>query len=82
MTRSSSANKLSKLSRVFGWMLFAKGNQPLHKHELRLAMALHSESCLVSKETKPFPNALDICKPFIEDGPRGSVVFIHSTVPQ
>ncbi|KAM0437530.1 hypothetical protein ACHAPT_001894 [Fusarium lateritium] len=82
ITRSSSANDLSKQRRVFGWMLFAKGNQPLRKHELRLAMTLHSESCIVNKDTKPFPNALDICKPFIEDGPGGCVVFIHSTVPQ
>ncbi|KAF9769104.1 hypothetical protein IL306_013518 [Fusarium sp. DS 682] len=45
-------------------------------------MTLHTESYTVTKENKSFPNALDICYPFIEDGPRGSVVFIHSTVPQ
>ncbi|KAM6513595.1 hypothetical protein FALCPG4_015982 [Fusarium falciforme] len=82
ITKSSSANNLSTQRRAFSWMLFSKGNQPLRKHELRLAMTLHVESCVVSKDTKPFPNALDICKPFIEDGPRGSVVFIHSTVPK
>ncbi|KAF4445870.1 NACHT domain-containing protein [Fusarium austroafricanum] len=82
ITRSSSANSISKQRRVFGWMLFAKSNQPLRKHELRLALTLHSECCSVTRESKPFPNALDICHPFIEDGPRGSVVFIHSTVPK
>jgi hypothetical protein len=82
ITRNSSANSISKQRRVFGWMMFARGNQPLQKHELRLAMTLHSECCVVSKETKPFPNALDVCHPFVENGPRGSVVFIHSTVPK
>ncbi|KAM5375793.1 hypothetical protein ACJZ2D_005849 [Fusarium nematophilum] len=33
-------------------------------------------------ETKPLPNSTDICKPLIEDGPGGSLVFVHSTVPQ
>ncbi|KAG4295211.1 hypothetical protein FPRO06_01795 [Fusarium proliferatum] len=82
ITRGCSNNDMSKQRRVFSWMLFSKGKQPLRKHELRIAMELHSKSCIMNENTKPFPNALDICKPFIEDGPQGSVVFIHSTVPQ
>ncbi|KAF5724312.1 NACHT domain-containing protein [Fusarium mundagurra] len=82
ITRGCSDNDMSKQRRVFSWMLFSKGKQPLRKHELRIAMELHSESSIMNENTKPFPNALDICKPFIEDGPGGSVVFIHSTVPQ
>ncbi|KAJ3530677.1 hypothetical protein NM208_g8843 [Fusarium decemcellulare] len=82
ITRGSSPGVLSKQRRVFGWMLFAKGSRPLYKYELRTAMTLHSECRVVNKDTKPFPNALDICKPFIEDGPQDRIVFIHSTVPQ
>ncbi|KAF5986953.1 NACHT domain-containing protein [Fusarium bulbicola] len=82
ITRGCSDNDMSKQRRVFSWMLFSKGKQPLRKHELRIAMELHSESSIMNENTKPFPNALDICKPFIEDGSEGSVVFIHSTVPQ
>lgn len=62
-------------------MLFQKGKHPLRKYELRLGMILHAKQTQPNRDNKPIPNALDACKPFIEDGPGASVVFIHSTVP-
>ncbi|KAF9873876.1 NACHT domain-containing protein [Colletotrichum karsti] len=82
VTNKIQPEKIAELRRVFGWMRFRKGNLHLRKCELRLAMKLHEDQYFVDEESKPFANALDICKPFIEDGPGGSVVFIHSTVPR
>lgn len=35
----------------------------------------------LERDSKPFSNALDICKPLIEDGPGGTIALIHSTLP-
>lgn len=37
---------------------------------------------VMDRKNLPFPTALDICKPLIEDGPGGTVAFIHSTLPR
>lgn len=36
---------------------------------------------VLDRQNRPFPNALDICKPLIEDGPGGTIALIHSTLP-
>ncbi|KAK1459054.1 NACHT domain-containing protein [Colletotrichum melonis] len=76
------ATDVSKLRRIFGWMVFSTGGQPMRKFELRLGRVLHADSTIINERTKPFPNVLDLCKPFIEDGPGATMVFIHATVPK
>lgn len=76
------SSDLSKLQRIFGWMIFSRGNRRIRKYELRLGMALSTDAPYLDGDTRPFPNALDICKPLIEDGPGASMVFIHSTVSE
>ncbi|KAI1824553.1 hypothetical protein F4861DRAFT_505422 [Xylaria intraflava] len=116
-----------QIRRVFSWLLCQRGKHPLRKHQVRLGMGIYPGCHVVTKDTRPFPNATDICKPFIEvsrpirfrccsvvlflkvlssrhtsdsfnqllsqnfgnsqtntaqDGPDGSLIFIHSTVPQ
>ncbi|KAK1542602.1 NACHT domain-containing protein [Colletotrichum paranaense] len=75
------ATDVSKLRRIFGWMVFSKGGQPMRRFELRLGRILHADSTIINEKTKPFSNVLDLCKPFIEDGPGATMVFIHATVP-
>ncbi|KXH44709.1 NACHT domain-containing protein [Colletotrichum simmondsii] len=76
------ATDVSKLRRIFGWMVFSKGDQPMRKFELRLGRVLHADLTIINERTKPFPNVLDLCKPFIEDGPGATMVFVHATVPK
>ncbi|KXH46596.1 NACHT domain-containing protein [Colletotrichum nymphaeae SA-01] len=76
------ATDVSKLRRIFGWMVFSKGDQPMRKFELRLGRVLHADLTIINERTKPFPNVLDLCKPFIEDGPSATMVFVHATVPK
>lgn len=54
----------------------------MRKFELRLGRVLHADLTIINERTKPFPNVLDLCKPFIEDGPSATMVFVHATVPK
>ncbi|KAI0537717.1 hypothetical protein GGR58DRAFT_470502 [Xylaria digitata] len=77
-----SSNDFSKIKRIFSWIIYHKGRHPLRKYQVRVAMILNPDCQIITRETRPFANATDICKPFIEDGPGGSLVFVHSSVPQ
>ncbi|KAF2963927.1 hypothetical protein GQX73_g9643 [Xylaria multiplex] len=77
-----SSNDLAKMKRIFSWIIYHKGRHPLHKYQVRVAMILNPDCQRITRETRPFANATDICKPFVEDGPGGSLVFVHSSVPQ
>ncbi|KAK6855680.1 hypothetical protein PG995_007831 [Apiospora arundinis] len=77
-----SANDLSKVRRLFAWLICNRGKQHLSKHVVRLGMVINSGCAIITRETKPFANATDLCKPLIEDGHGNSLVFVHSTVPQ
>lgn len=70
----------SKVRRIFGWLLFAEKKQAIRKRDILLGSSIHEGSVVLQKNTKPFPNSLDICKPLIEDGPGGTVSLIHSTL--
>lgn len=52
------------------------------KYEVLIGTSLHEGSESLNRDNRPFPNALEICKPLIEDGPRDTVSMIHSTVAQ
>jgi hypothetical protein len=61
-------------------MTFAK--RPLKRYELLDGISLHSGNNMLSDETRLWDQAIDICKPLIENGPNGSVVFVHFTVQE
>lgn len=69
------------MSRIFEWLLFAEGKDHISKYDVLLGSTLHEECMVLDRKNIPFPTALDICKPLIEDGPGGTVAFIHSTLP-
>ncbi|KAM6529652.1 hypothetical protein FALCPG4_007781, partial [Fusarium falciforme] len=77
-----STHDVARIRRVFAWLLYHKGRIPLRKHQIQVGISLFPGRDFLNDETKPFPNTTDICKPLIEDGPRGSLVFVHSTVAQ
>jgi hypothetical protein len=52
------------------------------KCEVRLGMALDGRTQKITRDSLPWADATDICKPLIEDGPGNTLVFVHSTVPQ
>jgi len=54
----------------------------MKKYEVLDGMTLRPGRAVLDSKTKPFPNALDICNPLVEDGPNGTIVFVHSTVQQ
>ena len=69
-----------RVLRILGWMAFAK--RPLKLHELQYGAILYSNNTIIDRETKPFDNILDICKPLAEDGMNQTVTFIHSSVKE
>ncbi|KAH9990747.1 hypothetical protein F4779DRAFT_609911 [Xylariaceae sp. FL0662B] len=77
-----SSYDVGKIKRIFTWLMFRKGRHALPKSHVRIGMALHPGCEVLTVDKKPFINATDICKPLVEDGPGGSVIFVHSTVPQ
>ncbi|KAJ2987229.1 hypothetical protein NUW58_g4620 [Xylaria curta] len=66
MLNTCSPAKIEQIKRVFSWLLCQRGKHPLRKHQIRLGMGIYPGCHVLTKETKPFPNATDICKPFIE----------------
>ncbi|KAH7016462.1 uncharacterized protein B0I36DRAFT_337764 [Microdochium trichocladiopsis] len=80
--KTRSGDDFGKIRRVFSWLLCHKGGDkiPLSKYTVRIAMAVHPGRRVLTYDDVPFIHAVDICKPLIEDGPNGSITFIHSTV--
>lgn len=70
-----------RVSRIFEWLLFAERKGHIQKYEVLLGSSLHEGCMALERDSKPFSNALDICKPLIEDGPGGTIALIHSTLP-
>lgn len=50
------------------------------KQAVRIGMAFYPGKSRLAPEDVPFAHATDFCKPLVEDGPHGSLTFIHSTV--
>ncbi|KAF4975683.1 hypothetical protein FZEAL_7573 [Fusarium zealandicum] len=77
-----SEHDIARIRRVFAWLRYQKGKRPLRKHQIRIGISLFPGRDTLNERTNPLPNATDICKPLIEGGPDGSLVFVHSTVAQ
>jgi hypothetical protein len=69
-----------KVLRILGWVAFAK--RRIKSHELQWGLVLHHHNTQINAETKPINIIYDICKPFVEDGPNGTVVFAHSSIKE
>lgn len=80
MKQRYNVETFGKVLRVFSWLSFAK--RSMKRHELEWASVLHIGNTVLSSETRPFGNAIDFCKPLVEEGPNGSVSFIHSSVQE
>jgi hypothetical protein len=80
ITQAAGPSNVEKVIRVLGWISFAK--RPLKGHELQYGLILHAENTKTCAETKPLIVIYNICKPLIEDGPNGSVVFAHSSIKE
>ncbi|RFN46906.1 nacht domain-containing protein [Fusarium flagelliforme] len=77
-----SPSNLARVRRIFGWLIFSQEQSGIMKYEVLIGTSLHEGSDCLSRDNRPFPTALEICKPLIEDGPGGTVAIIHSTVAQ
>jgi hypothetical protein len=75
-----SATTYDKAVRILSCVAFAK--RPLKYFELLDAIALYPGNVTINHETKLLKTALDVCKPFIEEGLNQTVVFIHSSVKE
>ena len=80
--RRCSGSDYGKISRLFSWLLCheGQGQIPLPKQAARIGMAFYPGKSRLAPEDVPFAHATDFCKPLVEDGPHGSLTFIHSTV--
>ena len=64
--------------RVLEWVAVAK--RRLKKFELLDGVSLHESNTLLNENTRLWESVIDLCKPLIEDGPNGTIVFVHFTV--
>ena len=64
--------------RVLEWVAVAK--RRLKKFELLDGVSLHAGNSLLDEDTRLWESVIDLCKPLIEEGPNGTVVFVHFTV--
>ena len=72
------AQDREKATRILGWIALAE--RPLKKFELLDGVTLHRGNSQLNEKTRLWEQVIDLCKPFVEDGPRGTIVFIHFTV--
>jgi hypothetical protein len=73
-----SPQNFDKAIRILEWITFAR--RVPKKFEVQDAIALSAENAVINENTKLPQSVLHLCKPLIEDGPEGTVVFVHFTV--
>ena len=52
------------------------------KHEVQNGIALHAGNKRLNDASKLSEHVFDLCKPLIEDGPKGTVIFVHFSVKE
>ena len=78
ISQQLNAQDCGKVSRILEWIALAK--RPLKKIELMDGVTLHRDNSQLNEKTRLWEQVTDLCKPFVEDGPNGTIVFIHFTV--
>ncbi|KAF2458815.1 hypothetical protein BDY21DRAFT_212358 [Lineolata rhizophorae] len=66
--------------RILEWVAFAK--RPMRKHEIITGISLRPGIHKLTNETRLWDSAMDLAKPFIEEGATGFVSFVHFTVQE
>ncbi len=68
-------SQLEWATRILRWL--ACSFRLLKIYEVQDGITLHPKNTLLDNETKPESSIVDICKPFIEEGPGGTIDFVH-----
>jgi hypothetical protein len=66
--------------RMLSWICYSQ--RPLHKHELLHGLALLPNDAGSDALGIPLAQILDHCKPFIEERPDATIVFVHFSVKE
>ena len=61
--------------RILGWM--ACSYRILKSYELLDGITFDASNTTLTPKTKVRKDILDLCRPLIEDGPTGTVDFVH-----
>jgi hypothetical protein len=61
--------------RILGWM--ACSYRILKRYEILDGVAFDTSNTTLTPKTKVRKDILDLCRPLIEDGPVGTVDFVH-----
>ncbi|KAH0541368.1 hypothetical protein FGG08_004132 [Glutinoglossum americanum] len=72
------AQDCGKASRILEWIALAE--RRLKKIELLDGVTLHRDNSELNEKTRLWEPVIDLCKPLVEDGPNGTIVFVHFTV--
>ncbi|KAF2728956.1 ankyrin [Polyplosphaeria fusca] len=74
------AGKYGGVLAILGWICFAR--RPLHKVEILHGLAMHPVEGSSAPLSVPIPQILDHCKPFIEERPDSTIVFVHFSISE
>jgi hypothetical protein len=75
MDHSNSSNAKYMAIRIMGWM--ACSYRILKSYELLDGIAFDASNTTLTPKTKIRKEILDLCRPMIEEGPAGTVDFVH-----
>jgi hypothetical protein len=75
MDPSNSRNARYMAIRILGWM--ACSYRILKSYEILNGIAFDASNTTLTPKTKVRKEILDLCRPLIEDGPAGTVDFVH-----
>jgi len=75
MDPSNSINAKYMAIRILGWM--ACSYRILKSYEILDGIAFDASTTTLTPKTKVRKDILDLCRPLIEDGPAGTVDFVH-----
>jgi len=80
MDPSNSRNARYMAIRILGWM--SCSYRILKSYEILDGIAFDALNTTLTPKTKVRKDILDLCRPLIEDGPAGTVGFVHFSVKE
>lgn len=69
------ARDAARALKILEWL--ACSFRPLKVYEIQDGITFGPENTFLTDETKLKPGFVDLCKPLIEEGPGGTVDFVH-----